>query len=278
MCLYDHPHPSVRYLARTQLAHEPAAALTELRAAIATSPPARAILAAQYPAGFWMHPDHGIAPRYRATAWQLLYLAQLGVGLTPVLTRACEHLLAHNRDDSGAFRLRRERQGRSALLSGALLWAYWQLGYRDPAPCAATWAWLEREGALADADTATLVWVVRAAAVWQQTALLAPLRARLAAQLTEIAPLPLALTFPVFDQPDLLSTLEALVESLPGAPLPKPWRAWLQSKQGPTDDWPLEKVPGKLWATPGAVAEPNPWVTLRALRVLRQSPAPAPAA
>jgi hypothetical protein len=259
--------PGVRYLALIQLQGRPPddPAARTARAAIPAHPPVKDILAAQYPAGYWMHPGLGISPRYRATAWQLLFLAQLGVGRLPPVERAVDVLLTQNRDAQGAFRLQRE-DGASAALTAALLWALQRLDFTGDERLAPSWAWLAARSDEAFADAAAAVWALRAASVAGRHRL----RERLVPLLRPFperhwSVLPDALTFPRALQPDRLALLEAGVEV--GLPLPEEARNWLLDKRGRRGFWPLERVPGRLWWDPGERGADNPWVTLRALRI-----------
>jgi hypothetical protein len=77
--------------------------------------------------------------------------------------------------------------------------------------------------------------------------------------------------FPVFYVTDLLQTVEALVglgygddQRLTNA------LAFIRGKQDAQGRWPLEySYAGKTWVDFGAKKQPNQWVTLRALRVLK---------
>ena len=60
------------------------------RASIMSSPPVRAILDAQYPDGYWVKPDRGYSPKYKASIWQLIFLADLGARRTEPVARAGE--------------------------------------------------------------------------------------------------------------------------------------------------------------------------------------------
>ena len=78
--LLDTDNPSARYLALRDLLDRPAddSELVAARSAIVRSAPVRAILDAQYPAGYWIKPDRGYSPKHKATIWQLIFLSDLG--------------------------------------------------------------------------------------------------------------------------------------------------------------------------------------------------------
>ncbi len=81
--------------------------------------------------------------------------------------------------------------------------------------------------------------------------------------------------FPVFYVTDVLQIAEALVAlGCGGDPRLAKLLALIRSKQGSDGRWPLEySYAGKTWGGFGAKGDPNPWVTLRALRVLQQASA-----
>jgi hypothetical protein len=274
--LTDHPNPSVRYLALTGL-RCPAPQPIRVQAArdsIPEVPPVRSILDAQYPAGYWMHPGLGVSPRYRATVWQVLFLAQLGVGTIDPVLRGVESLLEANCDAVGAFHLSKGNAGRSPALTGALLWAVARIGVTDDVRLARSWLWLDeewRDWKTTDVlSSATRVWLLRAAAAWGRQDWIDRLVPGLSLEPSGV------LTFPQTLQPDALARMEAWCDvrgSISDAihlPDARSFRAALMRKlQGPAVGWPLERIPGKLWFDPGSIGTVNPWVTIRALRVLK---------
>ncbi len=270
--MMTHPHPSVRVCALLALGGRPAddPQVAEIRALVPKVPPVCDILAAQYPAGHWMHPGLGISPHYRATLWQVLFLAQFGVGPIPEVARAIEVLRRDNLDDAGAFRLRRGAHGQSLALTGALLWSVARLGLQDAADWSVSWRWVSEEGDSDRVATSDAVWSIRAAVAWQRE--LCPGHTAIWEQIEwpdrAPAPPPPALTFPVALEPDLLTLMAACVEAGVPARIPPPAVDWLANRRLPSGDWPLEHVPGRLWCAAGEIGQPNPWVTVRALSVL----------
>jgi hypothetical protein len=77
--------------------------------------------------------------------------------------------------------------------------------------------------------------------------------------------------FPVFYVTDLLQNIEALVNFGYGQdPRLAPALTIIRQKQDPQGRWPLEyDYMGKTWCEFGARCQPNKWVTLRAMRVLK---------
>jgi hypothetical protein len=79
--------------------------------------------------------------------------------------------------------------------------------------------------------------------------------------------------FPVFYVTDILQIVEALV-GLGYGDDPRLAKAikTINEKQDDQGRWPLEyDYTGKTWVNFGAKQQPNKWVTLRALRVLKSS-------
>jgi len=266
--LCEHSDPAVRFLALTELAgcSSEAPPAREAHAAVVDSPAVRAILAAQYPAGYWVSPGLGISPHYRATVWQVLFLAQLGVGAIPHVTQAVECVLTANLDAEGAFHVQRGPSGRSLALTGALLWALARLGFKGDSRLDVCWHWLAAEIPYAKHSPAAL-WLLRAALLWERPAVVRWAVDIVWALLADRETLPPALMFPLVLQGDRLSAFHALVEA--GQTLP-PWALdWLAAKRKLDGFWPLEAIPGRLWWVPGQIGLSNPWVTLRALKVLQ---------
>jgi hypothetical protein len=77
--------------------------------------------------------------------------------------------------------------------------------------------------------------------------------------------------FPVFYVTDLLQIAEALcLNGYAKDVRTKPLLDLIRSKQNPDGSWNLEyDYAGKTWGNFGPKRKPNPWVTLRALRVLK---------
>ncbi len=270
--LIQYPDPSVRFLALTELAGVSPSSdqARALRSQVPADSAVRAMLEAQYPAGYWMRPDLGIAPHYRATVWQVLFLAQLGLDSPPAVARALDMVLLHNFDGQ-AFRIQCHQ--RSFALTCALLWAWKRLGADVDPRLHTTWEWLASEVDQRYSRLApyALAWLLRAAVAWQREDLLHLVSPRLLSLLAqaETFPLPPALSFPLTERGDMLMLLEALVEAQQTIPA---WALdWLSSKQLQEGGWPLEHVPGRLWWDPGSVGEPNPWITVRALKIFSRA-------
>ncbi|MGD2143898.1 MAG: hypothetical protein PVF54_05410 [Anaerolineae bacterium] len=283
--------PSVRYLTLTRILRhsEDDPEVIASRKAIAGTSPARDILFAQYPQGYWMHPGIGYSPRFRATAWQILFLAQLGVGSGSAVDRAVGHLFEANQRDDGAFRASREPGHTPFCLNGSLLWALGRLGYSDVPQAMRAWTWLAGEidehgfsGESTNTEACPwgavkVLWAANSFAAGRPSSVVERTRRAAVDWLLEQPPSTtrhdprwFRLTFPLAHTADLLQWLTVLVDAGRGDDprLAAAW-SWLADKKMSGDVWPLERSPGKLWADFGQTGEPNKWVTVRALRVGR---------
>ncbi len=277
--LMEPTNPAARYLTLTRVLERSGddPDVRTAREAIPRAEPACSILRAQYPQGYWMHPGIGYSPRYRATVWQILFLAQLGMARTETIDRAVAHLFEANQREDGSFRASKEPRDTPFCLNGSLLWALETLGYADAPELKRAWAWLaeeiERGGFENRCPWATVK------VLWAANARRAPevkgLRRVAAESLLTHPPHPkrddprwFRLTFPLAHAADLLQWLSVLTEAGYGSdPRLAFARDWLERKRLPDGAWPLERRPGKLWADVGAVGEPNKWITIRALAV-----------
>jgi hypothetical protein len=300
--LLEPGNPSARYLTLRRLQDRPEddPQVIEARQAIPRSPPARDLLDAQYPAGYWLRPGRGYSPRFKATMWQIVFLADLGAPQIEVTTRACEHVLAHAlRPDYGLFSAHQHSSGIYPCLNGDLLRALWHFGFGDhPVVCTVADALARRVasrgftcvrngGHFKDPSSwQPCVWgCVKAlrglAAIPDprrspaiEPAIACGVAYLLAHDLTQDqhpawaeTPSPwLRLGFPSGDGSDLLEALLALAEL--GAPLPGDAVHLLRQKQLPCGRWPLERALRSTWADFGTVGRPNKWVTLRAREIL----------
>jgi hypothetical protein len=282
--LVTFPNPSVRFWALTELGGllPTAPEVCAVREQIPRMPAVRAILDAQYPQGYWMHPGLGIAPHYRATAWQVLFLAQFGVMRLDPVDRALDVLLAEHHNKRGArlaregFRTRRDAEP-SLALTGALLWALGRMGYTEDARLASVWDWAmetcKRQRCALKLDAAT--WMLRAAVVWQESGERRFEGSEIMTWCADVLGTSMVsagapyLYFPVADCFGRLMIFEALVEAGRGECVPPQYVEWLALKRRADGFWPLERVPGRLWWDPGRKGSPDPWITIRALKVLR---------
>ena len=149
--LLDGANPAVRHLALRDLldrpAHDPE--VVEARDAATRSAPIASILAAQAREGWWAKPGPGYSPKYTGTAWQLIFLDQLGADPADSRVRAaCEYVLAHAQARTGGFGasgVARDTSPPPSLvihcLTGNLVRALVGFGWLDDARVARAIAW-----------------------------------------------------------------------------------------------------------------------------------------
>ncbi len=134
--LLEKDNPSVRYFALKYLLDRPDddSEVRSARRAIMRSEPVKTIVAAQAADGHWQKPGTGYSPKYRATTWQLLFLAELGAdGQQRAIRRGCEYVLEHTQAAHGGFTPYADARPSGALhcLSGNMTWALIALGRGD---------------------------------------------------------------------------------------------------------------------------------------------------
>jgi len=313
--------PGVRYLALRDLLDRPAddAELAEARREAYAAGPMAAVLAAMDPAGYWVKPGPGYNPKYRATVWSIILLAQLGASAAEErVARGCAYLLDHALAPQGQFTMTGAPSGTIDCLQGNLCWALMELGYAD-ARLDAAFAWTAQSvtgegGAPQEARGAALRYYAakcgpvfacgannRLPCAWGATKVMlafgrrpAPRRTPLIARAIArggaflfsrdpaVADYPCGYSdkpsgnwqkigFPVFCVTDTLQVVEALV-ALGYGHDPRLANALdlIVQKQDAAGRWALGyDYAGKTWAEFGAKRAPNPWVTLRVLRVLK---------
>ena len=145
----DSQNPSVRYFTLRDLLDWPETdpKVRAARNSIMLSGPVPAILAAQEPSGMWVKAGSGYSPKYRATAWSLLILAELGADPEePRVRTGCEYLLEHSRAENGAFSAYQKLVPSGAILclNGNLTFALQRLGFGDDERLQTALDWLAR--------------------------------------------------------------------------------------------------------------------------------------
>jgi hypothetical protein len=314
--------PGVRYLALRDLLDCPPddPELRAARQAAHTQGPIATILAEMDEAGYWAAPGPGYNPKYRASVWSAIMLAQLGASVAEDerITRACAYLMEHALTSGGRFTGSGAPSGTADCLQGDLCWALAALDCDDPR-LASAFEWMARsvtgEGVapVDDRQAALRYYAGKCGPLfacgsnnklpcgWGAVKVMlafsrcpAGYRTPLVENAIEqgvgflfsvdpaAADYPTGWTakpsgnwwkfgFPVFYVTDLLQTVEALV-GLGYAHDPRLANALdlIRAKQDAQGRWPLEyDYAGKTWVDFGAKKQPNKWVTLRALRVLK---------
>jgi hypothetical protein len=145
--LLEEDNPSVRYFTLRHLLNrqEGDPEVQAAQRAIMTSEPVQKILAAQDPEGFWVKSGSGYSPKYQSTAWQILFLAELGVdGGNEQVRRGCEYLIAHAQAAHGGFSAMANAVPSGAIhcLNGNLIWALTALDHAGDPRVQRAVAWL----------------------------------------------------------------------------------------------------------------------------------------
>ena len=142
----DAANPGVRYFALRDLLERPAdaAEVVAAQAAVMRSGPVPAILDAQHPDGYWHKPGGGYG-KYRGTAWQIIFLGELGADPDDErVQRGCEYLLNHTIAANGGFACSNTTPVPSSVvhcLNGNLLASLIRLGRLDDPRVQQALAW-----------------------------------------------------------------------------------------------------------------------------------------
>ncbi len=309
--LLDPENPSARYLALTELLALPPddPNVIATRAAIPGVDPARSILDAQYAGsrptrglvGYWVKPDVGYSPKYRATVWQVIFLAQLGAPPIEPIRHACNYVLDHSRrltnqrgNPDGRFVAGKGAHTAVDCLNGNLLWALGRFGcaadprvieareataqailkrgfachYNGNLPCA--WGSIKALRAFLEVSPGeSSVAVIAAIEQGLEFLLSVPLLEATYPTRSRVSDRWFKLGFPLAYQADVLEAIAVLAQAGQGShAYVQTGVEWLLAKQDHAGCWPLEQSPGKMWTSFGQVGQPNKWVTLRALQLL----------
>jgi hypothetical protein len=279
--------------------------------------PVQRILDAQWPDGYWMHPGVGYSPKHKATVWQIIFLAQLGVARNDPIERAVEYVLANSRlrgsqvpgtsVAEARFSARKDGSGAILCLNGNLLRALSWFGYaddprvratraamaaqigrdhlrcrgnartasgrrpaemRDGLPCA--WGAVKALGALLALPAGQHTANEQAAIEECRGFLLRPKLAQADYPSSDdVSPLWHKFAFPLGYSADLVELLHVLLGAGASSTYLRPAIEMVLAKQDQQGRWALEHTPRNGWASFGRRGQPNKWVTLRALRVLR---------
>jgi hypothetical protein len=132
----DADNPGVRYAALRDLFELPDSdpEVAAAREALMSGGPVPKILESQNPDGSWLKPGGHYSPKYRATTWQIYFLAELGADPSNDGVRAaCEFVLDHCIAPVGAFSLGNPPVTSTAVpcFGGNMLWALGRLGFAD---------------------------------------------------------------------------------------------------------------------------------------------------
>ena len=324
----DTENPGPRYFTLRDLCDLPDdhSEVVSARQTIMRSGPVPAILDAQETEGFWVKPGPGYNPKYRATVWSVISLAQLGADTEdPRVHSACNYLLEHAVANTGAFSMSGTPSGTIYCLVGNLITALIDLGRQSDPRLEAAIEWLARattgEGMAPPEDKKASPRYLKSGVSGPNFACSANNRlpcawgglktmrafARISedsrSQLVQLAidtgvrflfsrdpakaDYPMGwsekpnrswwkLGYPIFYISDMLEILEVLCSLGHGEDerLDASYQL-LIDKQDDQGRWPLEYTyNGKTWVDIEQKGKPSKWVTLRALRALKNRTPP----
>jgi len=312
----DPENPGVRYFALRHLLDRPESdpLVKSAQAKVMTSGPVPVILEKQAPEGYWVKPGGGYSPKYRATTWSLLILAELGADPNdPRVQQGCHYVLEHSLADNGAFAYNQKPVPSGAVhcLNGNMLFALVRLGFADDARLQPSIEWLAR-AILGEAPIqfylsgtsgpgfacgvnlgqpcgwgankavrALLELPVAARTPLVQRALEAGADFLLSRDPLEadypytqrVSTTWFKLGYPLSYWSDVLETLANLVAlGFGGDPRLDRAMRWLLEKQDDQGRWKMQNHPNrKMWIDIEGGGRPSKWITLRALRMLKQA-------
>jgi hypothetical protein len=301
--LLELDNPSVRYFTLRGLLDRPEddPEVQAARHAIMTSEPVQKILAAQKAEGYWVKPDKGYSPKYRATSWQLLFLAELGAdGENEQIRRGCDYWLGQAQSKHGGF------THLIYCLNGNMIWALTALGYGGDERVARAVDWLTGMITGELPHTGSYSWpgfvcganyklpcawgavkALRALANLPSQQQSAQVKKAIEASVEFLFSRdPATADYPVYERvsgewfkfgfplsytSDVLEAAFVLCEAGHGAdPRLRNAVDLIISMRKPDGRWLLKhSLNGKMWADIEAKGKPSKWITLRALRVLK---------
>jgi Squalene-hopene cyclase C-terminal domain len=296
--LLEEENPPVRYWTLLDLLDRPAAdpEVQAARAAITAYPPVTGLLATQKRDGYWLNRDYYL-PKHDGTFWVLSMLGDMGLTAEQEqIRRACEFMFTFQRDD-GAFWRRRRVASEGLVWSNAGLCTHGrivrfliQFGYGVDARIRHGVDWLlaaQRDDGMWDCGRPDRPGCLRASLDALRVAVLDPAAAaepavqRGARTVYDLlmkggmskyhVGMPwTALEYPYFDY-GLIPALDALLRLGYTAQQARIAQGidYLLGRQLRAGSWPLDQKPYRLPFDVGQPGEPNKWLTLDALRLLK---------
>ncbi len=292
--------PSIRYQTLTDLLDvlPDDARAVQARLAIRRHGPVPAMLRGQARAGHWEGERSYYTPKYTSTHWRLLLLTEVGVdGRTLAFQRGVEYMLAATASGMEQ-RLARHRGGMACLWGNILRYALHagQVGDARVGNLVRYLALELQEGCRCDINygypcawgVARALWGLAALGTGRDPQARRAIRQGVTFLLEShhldrvdfpvpgkcrVSSLWFKLNFPLFYQADLLFTLRVLGE-LDCLHHPRVQAAldWLEGHRRPNGRWPgASPYGGRTWREIGGTDETRRWVTLQAMRVLRQA-------
>lgn len=297
--LLEPKNPSARYMTLTDLldALDDDPEVRAAQDAILSHAPVAELLAAQRRDGSWVKHDYYL-PKHRGTFWVLSVLADLGLtGENEQVRKSCEFMFTFQREH-GPFCRRRRVSGRGIIWDdqpapcthARIVRFLIQLGYAGDSRLRVSMDWLlgiQRDDGMWHCRMnrgygclRATIDVLRVAALEPELAA-QPAIGRAATVVCHLLMEPrmsrfhvknpwTTLEYPYFDY-SLISALDALARL--GHTREQPGIAsameYLLSRQLPDGTWPLDQSPYNPPFNPGGRGEPNKWLTLDALRLVR---------
>jgi len=119
--------------------------LETARAAMMKTGVIPAILEKQHPGGYWENGQTIYSPKYYATNWQVIMLAQMGADPShPQIRKACEYILKNAVGKFGGFSINPGQTGAVHCLQGNLSAALLAFGYHDDLRLQSAMDWMAR--------------------------------------------------------------------------------------------------------------------------------------
>jgi hypothetical protein len=266
--------PGVRYLALRDLIEADAKELATAAKLAHSEGQIAQIPAKMKKEGYWEKPGAGYSPKYTGTVWSLILLAQLGASLKTDnrIATACSYVLEHALTEGGQFSVNGPPSGTIDCLQGNLCTALLDLGCQDTRLDKA-FEWMARSvtgqgvAPVAHKEASVRYYAGKCGpnfacgannklpCAWGATKVMLAF-----SELPEEKKTPLI-------RKAIQTGVDFLFSTDPAEAIKT-----INEKQDDQGRWPLEyDYTGKTWVNFGAKQQPNKWVTLRALRVLKSS-------
>jgi hypothetical protein len=292
--------PSIRYWTLLELLEHPAddAEVLHAREAIMSHPPVAALLSAQKRGGYWVKRDYYL-PKHYGTFWTLTVLADMGLTAeNEHVARACEFMFTFQREN-GAFCRKRRVAGKGIDWSdepepcthARILRFLIQFGYSQDPRVRRGIDWLlaaQRADGMWDCGRPERLGCLRATldvlrvAALDAKAAIHPAVVRGAERVSDLllergmGKFHVGIPWTVFQYPyfdyGLIPTLDSLgrLGYTPEHPKIAAAVDYLLGRQQPDGTWHLDQVPYRPPLDTGQPGQPNKWITLDALRALKQ--------
>ncbi len=124
----------VRHLALRDLVQADKAELNAAKIKAHKEGPIATVLENMNPEGYWARPGAGYNPKYIATVWSIILLAQLGasIDMDKRISTACAYVLDHSLTKNGQFSATGAPSGTLDCLQGNLCYSLLVMGCTDP--------------------------------------------------------------------------------------------------------------------------------------------------